>query len=193
MKAYTEYLVGDEIVKVPRQVPFEGSFKNSRGRSTYSVERTMREKPQATMIAANTSWLVCTCWCEAEFIGIPQVEVMHGITRSCGLSKCNNPDTHEQVIGNKVRNGITVLDALFTDKRPARALPAMMAGTRAKARSVKRPAPKREDPEIVQLRRDLVAMLFITNKRPIDIAQDLNIPLYTVRHDIDWLRVKKVL
>lgn len=37
--------------------------------------------------------LAVECWCQATTVGVPQADVLAGLTRSCGAPACDTHDT----------------------------------------------------------------------------------------------------
>lgn len=209
------YLVGGRNIKVPQPIPFEGSYKNSRGRPVLNTEGAQRQKSQATMIFGDQKFLPSVCWCKTEFVGVMQREIVEGLTRSCGRTRCVNPDGETQV-GYAISNTMAVLPYLVVDGQstgryvydhkpnyedlysaPRRWMPRSTIRTepvrtketprRIRANKKVTPKDKRE------LRRDFTLQLFMQGKHPMFIAKKLLVSLTTVQEDIKWLHKKGLL
>lgn len=155
----------------------------------YAVHGTGTSSGGDYAIMPTESWLAVQCWCQAEFVAVPQYELRHmGITRSCGSLKCRGE--HEPF-------GPPHLGYLLPTQVPGELTEWLAKHGVKKPRYPRRlQIRKRETPPTsarLATRRDMVAAAFVLTPSPIAIAKALDLPKHTVMNDIVWLRRMKRL
>ncbi len=150
-----------------------------------------------------TEWSIdVSCWCEQYVVRIPyQVWRKHCITGSCGAEECNNPypgGFNARVFDIVSQSKTKAEPFLFelpdmysrpplrmlrnADRESRQGEPELRAGVRRCYR-------RHETSSMpVDVRRDMVRVMWSENKRKIDIADELGVPVHTVNNDLMWLK-----